>query len=137
MTISRSVPMSSGRAGRGMRTAGVAPLGVATGIHVYEYFGANPVSLAALFLTSAAGTFIGAGLLLTRASQLGWLIGGGVSLLTFVAYCLTRTVGIPGVDPSDDIGNWSEPLGVVALVVEAIAFVLAMIALGGRSRRTP
>ena len=35
----------------------------------------------------------------------------------FAGYVINRTVGMPGA--TDDIGNWMEPLGVLALVCEA------------------
>lgn len=63
--------------------------------------------------------------LLPRAtSWLGWraamLLGAG----PFVAYLLSRTVGIPG--SSDDIGNWGDWVGTVSLVVEAALVILAV-----------
>jgi hypothetical protein len=136
MTLGSAVSPVDGRAKHWVvRVAGAALLVIATAIHVYEYFGASPVSLAALFIASAAGTAVGAGLLLANVPRWGWLIGGGASLLTFAGYCVARTVGIPVVDPSGDIGNWLEPLGVVSLVVEAGAVLLAVIALASLTPR--
>jgi hypothetical protein len=115
-----------------LRAAGVILLVVVAGTHVYIYFGASPVSLAALFIASAAGAAAGVVLLLAKAPRLGWLIGGITSALTFAAYCITRTIGIPVVDPSADIGNWLQPLGVVAGIAEVGALLLAVIALSDR-----
>lgn len=129
MALDSPQRVPTGRAEHRMaRVAGAALLVIAAGLHVYEYFGA-PLSLAALFIASAAGTVAGAVLLLAKAPRLGWLIGGVASALTFAGYCITRTVGIPGVDPSADIGNWLQPLGVVSLIVEGGAILLAVIAL--------
>jgi hypothetical protein len=37
---------------------------------------------------------------------------------------LSRTTGLPGV--SDDVGNWTEPLGLASLWVEGVVFLLAL-----------
>ncbi|PZS37842.1 MAG: hypothetical protein DLM62_17020 [Pseudonocardiales bacterium] len=133
MALDSPERIPTGRAEHRMaRVAGAALLVIAAGLHIYEYFGASPLSLAALFIASAAGTVAGAVLLLAKAPRLGWLIGGVASALTFAAYCITRTIGIPGVDPSADIGYWLQPLGVVSLIVEAGALLLAVIALSDR-----
>jgi hypothetical protein len=42
-------------------------------------------------------------------------------------YVLTRSVGLPG--DRGDLGNWLEPLGVTALISEAVVVVLAASAL--------
>jgi hypothetical protein len=44
----------------------------------------------------------------------------------FAGYVINRTVGLP--QATDDIGNWTEPLGLASLLVEG--FVIA-IAVGG------
>jgi hypothetical protein len=44
----------------------------------------------------------------------------------FAGYVINRTVGLP--QAIDDIGNWTEPLGLASLLVEG--FVIA-IAVGG------
>lgn len=127
----------SGRAERRpLRVLAVAALAVVTVIHVLEFFDAETLALGALFVASAAGTFAGVVLLLARAPRSGWLVGGITSLLTLAAFCVTRTVGIPGVDPSEDIGNWSEPLGMMSLVLEALVVVLAVVALADVHRLT-
>jgi len=125
----------SGRAERSVpRLAAVALLLVAAGIHVYEYFGQDIAYLAVLFLVSAFGLLVGAGLLLARAPRLGWLIGGLSALLTFIAYAYSRGIGLPA--DSSDIGNWLQPDGVASLVVELLVFAGAVWALTGRYRVT-
>jgi hypothetical protein len=62
-------------------------------------------------------------LLTLRRSVAAWFLAIGVAAGPFVGYVLTRTTGLPGA--MDDRGNWSEPLGVVSLVVEAALLVLA------------
>ncbi len=104
----------------------------AAGIHIYEFFGQDIAYPAVLFLVSAFGLLVGAGLLLARAPRLGWLSGGLSVLLTFVAYADSRGIGLPA--DSTDIGNWLQPDGVASLVVEFLVFAGAIWALTGRYR---
>src|SRR3954467_1839955 len=62
-------------------------------------------------------------LLTRRGSLTAWFLAIGVAAGPFVGLVLTRTTGLPGA--MDDIGNWSETLGVVSLVVEGALFLLA------------
>jgi hypothetical protein len=63
-------------------------------------------------------------LLLTRRRSLtAWFLAIGVAAGPFVGLVLTRTTGLPGA--MDDIGNWSETLGLVSLFVEGALFALA------------
>lgn len=43
------------------------------------------------------------------------------------AYLASRTIAFPGM--ADDVGNWLEPLGVLAIVAELVAVVSAFAAL--------
>jgi hypothetical protein len=51
----------------------------------------------------------------------------------FIGYVLSRTTGLPGA--MGDIGNWTEPLGLASLYVEACVFALGVYGLA-RLRRT-
>jgi hypothetical protein len=63
-------------------------------------------------------------LLLTRRRSLtAWFLAIGVAAGPFIGLVLTRTTGLPGA--MDDIGNWSETLGLVSLFVEGVLFALA------------
>ena len=66
-------------------------------------------------------------LLLTRPDRTAWLLAAGVGLGPFVGYVLSRGPGLPGY--TDDKGAWSEPLGVVSLIVEGLLFLTALAAL--------
>ena len=70
--------------------------------------------------------------LVLRPTLLAWQFGGLLCLLTLAGYGLTRGVGLPG-DPAD-VGNWLEPLGVAALITEAVVVILAGLALVGQIR---
>jgi hypothetical protein len=75
-----------------------------------------------------------AGLLLARPDRMAWLLAAGVGLGPFVGYILSRGPGLPGY--TDDKGAWSEPLGVVSLIVEGLLFLTALTALTARAART-
>jgi len=62
-----------------------------------------------------------------------WLAGGGLAGLTIVGYVISRTAGLPG-DGGADLGNWTEPLGLVSLLVEAIVVQLTVMRLSRQSR---
>ena len=70
-------------------------------------------------------------LLLPRPARLtalmtwtGWAAGVLLGVGPFVAYVLSRTVGVPG-DPGD-VGNWGYWVGTVSLFVEAALIVLSV-----------
>ena len=65
--------------------------------------------------------------LLVQPTVPAWVFAALVGLLAALAYMATRTVGLPG--DQDDIGNWLEPLGLVALITEWLVVILAGIAL--------
>ena len=50
-----------------------------------------------------------------------------VAAAPFVLFIVSRTVGLPGGE--DDIGAWSEPLGIASLLVEAFTGLVALRAL--------
>jgi hypothetical protein len=60
-------------------------------------------------LTSAIGIY--------RGRSWGWSLGALVSVGAFVAYVISRTVGLPGLGVEEE---WLEPLGVLSLIVEAL-----------------
>jgi hypothetical protein len=66
----------------------------------------------ALMVTSLAL----AALVLRGAGRAVWLAVGGLAGLVIAGYILSRTTGLPSAD--DDIGNWTDPLGLASLFVE-------------------
>lgn len=82
------------------------------------------------------GGVICAALLVSRARRsAGWMLALGVAAGPLVGIIISRSVGLP--DATDDIGNWGEPLGVLAIVVEAVLLVLAITTLARASRALP
>jgi len=68
-------------------------------------------------------------MLVTRDIGITWMAAGIVPALAIAAYVVTRSVALPQI--SDDVGNWTEPLGVVAVSAEAL---LVVVAVGHRAR---
>jgi hypothetical protein len=50
-----------------------------------------------------------------------------VAAAPFLAYVASRSVGLPGAP--DNIGNWTEPLGLAALFVEFLVTAISLRAL--------
>lgn len=75
-------------------------------------------------------------LLLTRRSRArvaGWVLAVGVAVGPLVGFALSRGPGLPGY--ADDKGNWTELVGLQALLVEALLLALAATVLGTARRR--
>ncbi|WP_228717900.1 hypothetical protein [Kitasatospora acidiphila] len=67
-------------------------------------------------------------------SALPWLLAGGIAAGPLIGYLLSRGPGLP--DYGDDRGNWTEPLGLASLAVEASLLAVAAVALW-MHRRAP
>ena len=68
-------------------------------------------------------------LLVLHDDRVVWRAATVVPALAIAAYVLTRSVALPQI--ADDVGNWSEPLGVVALSAEGLLVAIAV----ARTRR--
>jgi hypothetical protein len=122
---------------RGVEVAGALGLGGIAFVHLLDlsgkfaevpYLGVGYVLLIAACVASIV--------LVLRHDRRGWVLGGVAAAATLLGYVLSRTTGLPAA--TDDIGNWSESLGVWSLVLEAGVVVLAAIALRAKTpRRTP
>jgi len=91
--------------------------------------------LPVLYVLLISGCLTACWLLLWEQPRPGWLAAGGLAAATLLAFVASRTIGLPG-NP-DDIGHWSEPLGVASLFVEGIVvtFSATALALGRRRAR--
>lgn len=74
-------------------------------------------------LLSVAGIVLGFLLLIADTPKV-WTLTMAVSVLALVGYALSRTVGLPEIQ--DDIGNWAEPLGIVAIATETMMLLAAV-----------
>ena len=62
--------------------------------------------------------------LLARPAWLGWAAGVLLGAGPFLAYVLSRSVGLPG--ERHDVGHWANWVGTASLVVEAALIVLSV-----------
>jgi hypothetical protein len=83
-----------------------------------------------LFLALSAVSLALAVLVVVRDTALVWAVTGLVTLLAAVAFLVSRTVGLPQI--GDDVGNWTEPLGLPAVAAETLAFLAALVVLRAR-----
>ena len=85
-----------------------------------------------LFLALGAAALACAVLLVATARPAAWLAAGTLCLASLGAYCLSRSVGLPML--ADDIGDWLNPLGVLAVVSEAAVVLISGRALAATGR---
>ncbi|MGH3845841.1 MAG: hypothetical protein ACRDS0_31130 [Pseudonocardiaceae bacterium] len=106
-------------------------------IHVIDQGGLpgakDPHYVQMLYYALEAAGVVAAALLLARQAWAGWFLTLGVAVGPILGYVLSRGPGLPNY--ADDIGNWTEPLGVVSLVVEGVLLVVAVAALLTSRRR--
>ena len=62
-------------------------------------------------------------LVVTRSDRRLMAASGALAAAVFVGFVITRTVGMP--QAMDDIGNWTEPLGMISLLVEGAVLWVA------------
>lgn len=101
----------------------VALVGLLHLVEAPEYYG-EVKYIGLLFVLCAIGA--GAAVLgMQRDLRAGWLLGAGLAAGNFVAYLLSRTVGLPQFR-ENSWSQFAEPMGLLSLAVEAIAFVLCV-----------
>ena len=86
-----------------------------------------------LYVGLILGCVVVAGALVRSSDRRAWTAAALLSLGAIVAFVISRTVGLP--QGADDIGNWSEPLGIASLFVEGAVVALASAALWERRAR--
>jgi hypothetical protein len=125
----QSTTDSGGTAGNSLVArilGGLGCLAVAA-IHVIDQGGLpgskGPEYVQIMYYALEVAGVVVAALLVANQARVGWLLSLGVAAGPIVGYALSRGPGLP--DYTDDIGNWTEPLGVISLIVEAILLILA------------
>jgi hypothetical protein len=68
-------------------------------------------------LIEVGGVLTAAALISPRTARLGWLAGVLLGVAPFLGFLASRTIGVPQ-DPGD-VGNWSDWVGTLSLVLEA------------------
>jgi hypothetical protein len=76
-----------------------------------------------LYILLMTVTLVASAILLRTDSRRTWMLAGGTAGLTLLGFVLTRTTGLPGFP--DNVGNWTEPLGLASLWVEGGVIVLS------------
>lgn len=92
------------------------------------YVGVGYYLIEVAALAVAVALLVGAG----RHTLKVWALAVGVAVAPLIGFVWSRSIGMPSY--TDDIGNWTEPIGVASLVVEGLLLVLA-VGLFVRSRR--
>ena len=82
----------------------------------HAYVGAMELALAAACVPLAV-------LLATRPIRVFWHAAGALCTAALLIYGLSRTTGLPG--STDDIGNWTQTLGVLNVVFELAVITIA------------
>jgi hypothetical protein len=84
-------------------------------------------------LLIVAGFTVGTKLLVAPDKR-AWALCGLVATLALLGYILSRTVGLPQIH--DDIGDWQDPLGTLAILCEFTMLVATLVQLAVRPVRT-
>jgi hypothetical protein len=80
-----------------------------------------------MYIALMVGSLATAGAVLFTRSRLSWLAAAAVAASALVGFVVNRTVGLPNA--MDDIGNWTEPLGLASLFVEGAVVAVSLAAL--------
>jgi hypothetical protein len=86
-----------------------------------------------LYLALMVSSLALAGVLIGTSDSRVWAAATILSALVVVGYVLSRTTGLP--QSTDDVGNWSEPLGMASLFVEGSLVALGSGVLVSRQAR--
>jgi hypothetical protein len=81
-----------------------------------------------MYVALIAASLAVAGAVLFARSRLAFLAAAGLAAGAAIGYVLSRTTGLP--QATDDIGNWTEPIGLASLFVEGTVVAVATAALG-------
>jgi cytochrome bd-type quinol oxidase subunit 2 len=84
-----------------------------------------------LFAALIVVSLVLAALLIRSDDRKVWAATGLVAAATIVGYAITRTVGLPN-DGGEDIGNWTESLGLASLMIEGLVVLLVVARLRSR-----
>lgn len=106
---------------------GVAGCLAVAAIHMIDQGGVpghkEPEYVQVLYYVLEAAGVVVAALLLTRYAKSGWFLSLGVAAGPILGYVLSRGPGLPNYE--DDVGNWTEPIGIISLIAEGILLIVA------------
>ena len=112
-----------------VRLAGAALALAVAGAHVADQGGVTGFTAPdwlgwAYRLIEVGGVLVALTLLWPRLARLGWAAGVLLGVGPLVGYLASRTVGVPN-DPSD-VGNWSDWVGNMSLILEAALIMVSV-----------
>jgi hypothetical protein len=93
----------------------IALVGLIHLVEAPEYF-EEPTYLGILFVANVLGAGVAAVGIYRGERTWDWTLGAGVAGGAFIAYLISCSVGLPGLDEAE----FAEPTGLAALVVEAL-----------------
>jgi pimeloyl-ACP methyl ester carboxylesterase len=88
-----------------------------------------------MYIALIAGSLAAAGAVLFERSRLTFLAAAGLAACAAIGFVLSRTTGLPHA--TDDIGNWTEPLGLASLFIEGSVIALGLGAYAATAARQP
>jgi hypothetical protein len=102
------------------RMVAIAGLGGIALVHVLQSPDAftETTYLGILFVGAIVTSLVLAAVLTRTSDDRAWAAAGGLGALILLGYFLSRTSGLP--DATNDIGEWTEPLGLASLVAEGL-----------------
>ena len=101
-------------------------------LDIFSKFRETPY-LGVAYLGLIAASLATAAALVRAEARPPWLIAALLAGATMVGYIASRSVGLPAA--TDDIGNWTDPLGLASLFVEGLVVVIGVY--GALIRRAP
>src|SRR5437667_12417567 len=90
-------------AARAVGAAGLFGVALIHFLDVFDKFKETPY-VGVLYVALIAGCLAAAGRLVHRGDRTAWMMASTLAALTFAAYAVSRTIGLPA--STDDIGNW-------------------------------
>src|SRR5215471_11150677 len=69
-----------------------------------------------MYVALMAGSVLTAGAVLISRRRIVWSAAAVIATSAIAGYVVSRTTGLPNA--TDDVGNWTEPLGLASLFVE-------------------
>jgi hypothetical protein len=129
--MAQSTAGSGGAVGSSLvaRMVGVLGCLAVVAIHVLDQGGVpgskGPGYVQILYYALEVAGVVVAVLLLVNQERVGWFLALGIAAGPIVGFVLSRGPGLP--DYADDIGNWTEPLGVISLIVETLLLIVAAV----------
>jgi hypothetical protein len=129
--LSRAIRDGVARAAAVVALAGVALIHV---LDAPDTFSSAPYK-GWLYVGLIAGCLATAWALVHSSDLRAWAAAAALPAGAVVAFVVSRTLGLP--QGADDIGNWTEPLGLASLFVEGTLVALALAVLQERLALLP